>query len=380
MALGSPFFNPPKVSQQTKQRLEQAATNSPPIKQGERSEAVRAVQEALLRVGESIPDGATGYFGNQTLQAVLSYQAKLLRQGKHGKPDGDVGQKTLAGLDAQTSGTQPVSPPVAPPPAVTPFICGPDVTDQVVDTWTKVRGDFDSLTFIQKIQACNSIFLPFKRPENLGDLDWPSNPFDLDKWKKLAQQFADIDSWDTLPLFQGFSGWLRSPPVYDPKKKGPCATPSSDTIGGNPANNFDDKHEDASICSNTVQMAGKCWLNGTVNYGTFGVMVRACSDFARTDIRLALFDTPKIVYSLEWAKMLIRAYKRFGGHPEGADLPIAWTEATFTGGPKGVPSVPENRPKCKCSCGCKGNIVPWDYVWTPHKPRPAVPPWAIQVT
>lgn len=117
-------------------------------------------------------------------------------------------------------------------------------------------------------------------------------------------------------------------------------------------------------------MAG-CWLNGTVNYGTFGIMVRLCSDYAVSDWKMRLNPVTRTIFSLEWAKMLIRAYKEFGANKEGAILPIAWTEATFHGGPKAVPSVPGNRPKCQCSCNCKGDIVKWDYVWEPVKPRSA---------
>jgi hypothetical protein len=106
-----------------------------------------------------------------------------------------------------------------------------------------------------------------------------------------------------------------------------------------------------------------------VNYGTFGIMVRLCSDFALTDWTMRLNPVTRTIFSLQWAKMLIRAYKKFGANPEGAVLPIAWTDATYHGGPQAVPAVAGNRPKCKCSCNCKGSIVKWDYVWEPVKPR-----------
>jgi hypothetical protein len=62
------------------------------------------------------------------------------------------------------------------------------------------------------------------------------------------------------------------------------------------------------------------------------------------------------------------AYKKFGANPEGAVVPLAWTRATFDGGRRGVPSIAGNRPKCKCTCGCSGDVAMWDYVWKPHKP------------
>jgi len=167
---------------------------------------------------------------------------------------------------------------------------------------------------------------------------------------------ADINGWDVLPLFQGQSKWLRSYPVFDAATGGPCATPSSSDPAAPP---FDDAHEDPMTCSNSVQVGGECWLNGTVNYGTYGIMVRLCRD--EFPIKFAL--------ALQVAEGLIRAYKSVGPHPEGADLPIAWLRATFNGGPSAKPSIPGNRPQCKCSCKCTGNITTWDYVWEPVKPR-----------
>jgi hypothetical protein len=202
----------------------------------------------------------------------------------------------------------------------------------------------------------------------------------LEGLKKLAQMSAGINSWDTLPLFQGFSGWLRKPPIYCAKTKGPSATPSSDIFpAANQNDNFDPLHESVDCCANTVQIRDQCWLNGTANYGTLGVIVRACNDFATSDLRLKF--TPLIgIYSLEWAKMLVRAYKTHGPVPEDPTLPINWVEATYNGGPTAVPSLPGNRPKCNCGCGCKGDVipVPWGYVWPPHKVRPAaVPGWTV---
>ena len=153
--------------------------------------------------------------------------------------------------------------------------------------------------------------------------------------------------------------------MFDAATNGPCATPSSTKPTAEP---FDDAHEDPNTCSNTVAVAGQCWLNGTVNYGTLGVMVRLCSDFALTDIRLApVRGRITAIYNLEWAKMLVRAYKTFGQHPEAAALPILWTETTFHAGPRGVPKGGGNRPRCQCSCKCSADVARWDYIWEPFK-------------
>ncbi len=253
------------------------------------------------------------------------------------------------------------SAPVTPPTPTVAFVCGPDVTNQIISTWTRIQADFRSWTTRQKIQACNTILIPFKQPDDPDDSGIPT---DLDELKRKIQLYSDIDGWDTLPLYQGASRWLRSPPVFDRARNGPCATPSSKKPD---ADDFDPAHEDPETCSNTVQVAGQCWLNGTVNYGTFGVMVRLCSDFAASDWSLRMNPTIRAVYSLTWATTLIRAYKRFGQNPEGAVLPVAWTQATYNSGPSGRPTIPGNRPKCQCSCGCNGSVTIWDYIWKPIK-------------
>ena len=169
---------------------------------------------------------------------------------------------------------------------------------------------------------------------------------------------ADINGWDVLPLFQGDSLWLRSHPIYDAATGGPCATPSSLDPSAPP---FDDAHESDQTCSNTVQVGGQCWLNGTVNYGTYGIMVRLCRDEFSIKFRLAL----------QMAETLIRTYKSIGPHPEDPTLPLAWLRATYNGGPSAKPANPGNRPQCKCTCPCKGSVTTWDYVWEPVKPRSA---------
>lgn len=347
-------------------RLEQTASGGASIKRAPPAEdldAVRRIQKALVVLGIplplSFPQGLQaepdGKFGNETFQAVVAFQKRVFPSTSL-EWDGRVGRKTLEKMDAQL--------PKATATVATQFICGPDVTEQIGVAWTKIQTDFGSWSKSQKIQACNTILLPFKRADDPLNSGIPTN---LEELKRKIQQYSDIDGWDTIPLFQGSSDWLRTPPVYDPMLKGPCATPSSDSIGGSESNPFDPKHEDDNICSNTVQVAGKCWLNGTVNYGTFGIMVRLCSDFASTDWTLKINPATRTVYSLAWAKTLIRAYKKFGQNPEGAVLPIAWTEATFNKGPRGMPDIPGNRPKCSCSCGCKGDVVTWDYIWKPVK-------------
>ena len=308
-------------------------------------------KEAWMIRPLSGPDGSCPQF---LADAIREFQTFWKAKGALRNVDGvvDPGQRTIRKLNELASGGAIV-------PAAAGFVCGPNVTNQVIQTWTKVQTDFHSWTEAQKVIACDKILIPVQIPTSPLGI-----PTDLNELKKLAQQFADINGWDTMPLFQGASEWLRRPPIFDPKKNGPCATPSSKNPSGGP---FDDAHEDPDTCSNSVEIAGKCWLNGTVNYGLFGVMIRLCSDFAAASFPFN--PIKQAVYSLDWANGLIQAYKRFGAHPEGANEPVAWTSATYYGGVSGTPALPGNRPKCKCSCGCSGDTVKWDYVWEPLKPR-----------
>ena len=215
----------------------------------------------------------------------------------------------------------------------------------MVDVWSRILTDFYSWTAAQREAACNRILIPLKVPV------W--TPGDI---PKSVRSVADINGWDVIPLYQGASAWLRKSPIYDAATGGPCATPSSLNPSAPP---FDDAHESDQTCSNTVQVAGQCWLNGTVNYGTYGIMVRLCHD-----------EFPiKFLLALQMAKALIRTYKSIGAHPEDAALPLAWLEATYSGGPSAVPANPGNRPQCKCTCQLNGSVVTWDYVWEPVKPR-----------
>jgi peptidoglycan hydrolase-like protein with peptidoglycan-binding domain len=94
MALRSPrFANNP--------RLQKAADNAPPLRQGETGEAVWLVQRALLDLGYLMPistkkqDGPDGIFGDETFRTVARFQTD---QGI-GR-DGVAGRDTMAKLDA----------------------------------------------------------------------------------------------------------------------------------------------------------------------------------------------------------------------------------------------------------------------------------------
>lgn len=350
--------------------------------------AVQLVQTALVGEGFALPvsmrSGAPdGRFGAETRSAVIAFQRRVF-PGDSRQWDGRFGARTLAELDRAVAarGAGPAPTP-SPTPSPTEFVCGPDVSAQVAAVWSRIQSDFRARSRADKIRLCNKVLIPVNDP--VGLIVDAVRSRSLDQLMAQLRAHADINGWDVIPLYQGESEWLRRPPVFDPALNGPFATPSSSDFGN--SDPFADGHEDPATCSNTVQVNGKCWLNGSVNYGTYGIMVRECRDFAVRDLfvpntlslnpfdqPLALNPTILAIYSLQWATSLIRAYKRFGNNPEGAVVPVAWTEATFNGGPTASPTITENRPRCQCRPGLTGSIVTWHYVWEPLKPRATVSP------
>ncbi len=258
--------------------------------------------------------------------------------------------------------------------------CGPDVTSQVTAVWRRIQSDFSTWSTQDKLDGCLNIMIPLQRPKDLPQFLLKLKTGNL---SEAARMCADINGWDVLPLFQNASGWLHQMP----KGCENCGTPAPGD-----ANCASDAHEAEDSCSHTVQMAGKCWLNGTVNYGTYGIMIRLCNDMLQrpsADLDAALlrkigFPANQVpgaatvarlgleqVFSLRWAETLIRQYKKHGPHPEtDVESPLSWVKATYAAGPTGRSSLPGNRPKCECACKCTGGHIQWDYVWEPRVPRP----------
>lgn len=110
MALNSPRFR-------WSSRLQQAERNSPPMRRGERGQAVRLIQQSMIDLGidpmtisikrYGSPDGI---YGNETKAAVRKYQ-----QSKSLSQDGVVGRNTMRALDADLPGAGPQLPPLPSP-------------------------------------------------------------------------------------------------------------------------------------------------------------------------------------------------------------------------------------------------------------------------
>jgi len=282
--------------------------------------------------------GADGSCPRSLADAIWDFQTVWQARGLLRTVDGvvDPGGHTFSHLVAMTSGG-----------------CGPKIDAQFKTVLTKIQSDFRSWDSAKQDNACTKILIPVE-PAKTGPTptfkDIAQNPTKL---LSLGGLKPDINGWDVLPLFQGHAQWLRSARVTS---KG-CGVPSSSKPS---AGAFDPAHEDPCTCSDSVQIGGKCWLAGTVNYGSFGIMVKLCAEAFLPSFAQGIL--------LTYAEGLIRGYKQFI-NKEDPSLPIAWMKATFNGGVGATPAGTGNRPNCRCSCPLDGSLVTWDYVWEPAKPR-----------
>ena len=104
MALTSPRFA-------TNKRLQQAAENKPPMKQGETGDPVRQVQQSLIDLGFAMPitvrkfGSPDGIFGAETAKRIREFQTKHALMS-----DGIAGRDTLHKLDTLLPTAKPLPP------------------------------------------------------------------------------------------------------------------------------------------------------------------------------------------------------------------------------------------------------------------------------
>jgi peptidoglycan hydrolase-like protein with peptidoglycan-binding domain len=328
---------------------------------------VAKVQQALIDLHYDLgPSGADGDYGSRTAAAVRAFKAS---EGLGFEMYGAVGPGTMRRLDELFPPSLPVcrppydepilevgfvgetrrercnsrrhrDPPIGgcrPKPA-TPGVCGPDVTTRVKDAWTAAQTDFRRLGVLKRLDNCRMLIQPIARDPDTGELG------------------LNADAFDTWGLYQG-SVWTRMPPWH-----GPCGTPGT---AGRECDQWDGGHECDTVCSNTVQIGGECWLSGTVNYGLFGVIMRECHD-----LFLGLGGrTAAIPFSLPATMALVGGYKALKG--DNIIGPEKWATATWARGPAAT-ATGGNRPNCNPTCPGPSPPV-FLIVWEPHMPRSAMP-------
>jgi len=237
----------------------------------------------------------------------------------------------------------PVPPHPVPPHPVPPrdqFICGPDISTPLRNVFTNIQTWFRStaLTDFQRARSCAGI---------VGNLISFVNP---------------IMAWDIRQLFLPNTSWLAFPPHFPP-----CGSPAS----GAPASD-DRENATTSPCGNSVQVGSRCFLAGTANYGTYGIMCKLCFDhYLRMVISkpwLLPFMGTLSDYSEGGMITRILLYKSVSF--DNPIPPIAWALAAYWGGPGAVPSRGENRSHCtdRCPAG-NSRTLPFSFVWEPYMPR-----------
>ncbi|SAL80263.1 hypothetical protein AWB71_06083 [Caballeronia peredens] len=277
--------------------------------------------------------------GTSTARGLLAHELVHVLQAGRGAP---------AALRRDSGDSRKPSPPAPAPqgPPVVGGVCGPDVTAETARIWAQVRSDFLGWSGKDKLRACQYLVQPFVKGGSGAGTGYGLN----------------ADAFDTIGLYQGSVHYLREPPYHPP-----CGIPGSPTPAPAPGTDcdadptapgcdFDPGHETG--CSNTVKVGPECWLSGSVNYGTYGVMMRACYD-----VMPFPFDK---AFSLAATKLLAGGYKLYKGDDPRA--PLAWAAATWTGGP-GATATGSNRSGCAPTCPVPYSGTPFDYVWEPVKPR-----------
>jgi Domain of unknown function (DUF4157) len=281
------------------------------------------------------------------------------------EPDGVASAATAPSLASVTA------------PLIQRKACGPKVDNEVTKIWEKIGTDFNSWNDDDAHAACRYLVQPLVPDTDPEQSRKRHVVVGADPIKRKLQKVSftppawNTDAFDTLPLYYyGAIAWLMN---GDLLKRGCCIPSISEAEAQDPDNlrTNQAKCEDDKTCCSTVQIDNKCWLSGTVNYGTYGVMVRLCHK--RFPIRWWKIK--------QIARDLAVAYKRFGHAPSlgGATTkepdyrePLSWYDATVDAGPTGRPGRAGNRPECELTCPLNGSIqVVWDYVWEPVKKRTA---------
>lgn len=194
------------------------------------------------------------------------------------------------------------------------YVCGPDVTAEIITALSNVRSTFGGWTRAVKEDACN----------NLDSL--------------LTGGYA----WDIFDLHN--NAWIHQ--NYRPA----CAT-----AGATPP------------CGSSVQVGDECYYAGSANYVVFGLMCKLCFDHYMSTLN------PQGVYRFTKSKMfrLINYYKGTGF--SGLATPAAnfaesqqWAAAGYDGWPSGGTPPAGDRSNCLPLCPTRYHGRAFVVHWYPH--------------
>jgi len=294
--------------------------------------------------------------------------------------------------------------------------CGPDVSGSVAAVWTKIQTDFAGWSPTDKLAASLYLISPFVPTAGANPRSGGGAALFSGSW---GEPFADVlaslldklgygwigsmisspasswqlnrDAFDTVGLFVLSADWLLNLPG--------CGEPHCAALGGGGLpRGYSDPCEDPASCGITVQMGSSCWLSGTVNYGTYGVMMREAYKWCDTQRGrlLGLLPTAALMELLPGGSGVAYILAHMDRHEIAAAFlkelfspvslviyvggyklwdkenplnALAWALATYSGGPGGKAGG-GNRPGCATGCPQTGAAFPsWDYVWEPVKHR-----------
>jgi hypothetical protein len=205
------------------------------------------------------------------------------------------------------------------------FVCGPDVTQQVVDAVALARTIFGGWSERERKDACDGL---------------------------IDDSVAEC-SWDIVDLHN--NSWIN-----DDFQKLNCAT-----SGEKPGRR----------CGESVQVGTDCHYAGSVNYVIFGTMFKLCSEEDPHDY----FD-----FSKSNMKALIGLYKGTGISGLGTPAPnykpsLAWSMAGYEGWPSGGSAPSGDRNNCVPMCPApyskrSGGSKPFEIHWYPHSKKEVCEP------
>ena len=186
-------------------------------------------------------------------------------------------------------------------------VCGPDISEQLVEVLKAIGDTFNSLSEKEQKRACNFV----KEP--------------------TVQNIAA--GWDICELYLKQTDWLYSDPEFAEQS---CGTP----FFGDPSTRTIETRR-FSPCGNSVQVGEHCYLAGSVNYAMYGAIGRLCNDRFKNfgEIQNKLF-----ISGWKWAT--------------GDDLtpPLAWAQWGFEASSNNwsLLSIPKgsaiNRRDCAVRC------------------------------
>ena len=257
-----------------------------------------------------------------------------------GTPDASTGEADAA--------TAPDNPSVEQDPGKPIGVCGPDVTKQVKATLTEDRAGLRGLVEGRQEAGVRPDLQPAStwRRRRRGARPRPTSTAGT----PTACSPGSPAGCAARPCAR------RAPPRRRPHRQGPSGSTRATRT--------------RRTCSNTVQIGNGCWLAGTVNYATFGIMVRLCGSAFSGDPEVGGEEGARA-----HAETLIKGYKtplQPGGPEVAARLDGGGRPGRAGRDHRGRQRQPRG---CSTTCGQRNpkvdpsKLVSWDYVWEPVRPR-----------